>query len=101
MATTSTEKSLASVSLWISIGGAAWGFFILLATGMSNVRDAARRDLLMAFPVPTLALVLSIAACAVSVRRDTFDVCGSRVVAAFVIAAGTILLALAAIRSYL
>ncbi len=100
MATTSTEKSLAGISLWMAIGGAIWGLFILFATGMSNASDSARREVFLALPAASVALLLSAFALSLAIRRNTVRACVKTALAALLISACTILLAYATLRSY-
>jgi len=96
----STEKSLAGISLWIAIGGAIWGLFVLFATGMSNVQDDGRRGTFLAFPAASLAFLLSVVALILALRRGTLGSCARATIAALIISACTLLLAYAALRSY-
>ena len=100
MTTNTTEKSLAGISLWVAIGGAVWGLFILFASGMSNVSDSARRQVFLAFPVASVALLLSSLALFLAFRRSTVRSSAKKAIAAFLVSACTILLAYAALRSY-
>lgn len=95
-----TERTLGKLGLGIAIPGVAWAFFILLATGMSNVRDEARRETLVAFPPVALAFVLSTSALALAYHRGTVRTCAVPVCCGLALSGGTILLIIAALRSY-
>ena len=97
---TSTEKILASVGLWVSISGVVWALFILLAAGMSNVAGEARKETFVAFPPAVLALMVSLLGLSLAFRKGTARGCARTLVPAIVISGGTILLIIAALRTY-
>jgi hypothetical protein len=80
--------------------GTAFGIFILLASGMSNVSSSAREEVFMAFPAPALSLTLSVVTLILAYRRGSIRRILLPTISAIVFAGGTMLLALAALRSY-
>jgi uncharacterized membrane protein len=95
-----TENVLGKLGLGMAIGGAVWGFLILLATGMSNVTDEAKRATLSALPIPIIGFILSVAAIIVTSRRGNFRTCARVTLWGLVISVGMILLTLATWNSY-
>jgi hypothetical protein len=95
-----TERILAQIGLGVAVIGAVLGLFILFASGMSNVADSARRQIFMAFPAPSLGVALSVFALALGCRRGTLRTFAPTVLWAVFISGGTILLAIAALRTY-
>jgi hypothetical protein len=84
----------------ISIPGVVWALFVLFATGMSNDRDGARRETFVAFPPAVLAFALSVSALALAYHRGTVRSCALPAVLGVAVSAGTVLLIIAALRSY-
>jgi hypothetical protein len=95
-----TEKILSTLGFGVSIPGVAWALFILLATGMSNASDEARRDTIVAFPPAVLAFVVSAFALILAYSRGTIRNCAGKAFSGLAISGGTILLIIAAFRTY-
>jgi hypothetical protein len=91
---------LSTLGFGVSIPGVVWAVVILLATGMSNVADEARRDTLVAIPPSALAFAVSAFGLILAFRRGTVNTCARKALLGLAISGGTMLLILAALRTY-
>jgi len=96
----STEKFLAQTGLSVAVMGAILGLFILFASGMSGDEDSARRQVFIAFPVPALGLTLSACSLVPAYRHGSIRGILVTALSGIVIAGGTVLVAVPALKTY-
>jgi len=94
-----TAKVLAWISLAIALVGVLWSLMVYVACGMTNVPYESRGLILYAFPLPALAVAVSICSLFLAKRGGTSPV-GLTGVPPLLIAACNIILAFLFWRSY-
>lgn len=98
--TITVEKALAWVGLTVAVVGGLFSLLVYGACGMSDAPDQSRHLIFLAFPLPSLALVLSLCSLSLASKRASNSPSRRPGVLALLIAAGSIALAFLFLRSY-